>query len=82
MTPMVEATGNATTGSSGHTHGEYRETYQRGETDTSADTPRVLRFYTLVLRLRAVTLTTSQGNRDTHTKRREESALAQVLFNM
>ena len=31
---MVEATRNATTGSSGHTHGEYCETYQKeGETD-------------------------------------------------
>ena len=48
----------------------------------SAYTPCALRFYTLVLRLTAVTLTHVSGEtRHSHEEGREESALAQVLFN-
>ena len=48
----------------------------------SAYTPCALRFYTLVLRLTAVTLTHASGEaRHSHEEGREESALAQVLFN-
>ena len=48
----------------------------------SAYTPCALRFYTLVLRLTAVTLTHVSGEtRHSHEEEREESALAQVLFN-
>ena len=48
----------------------------------SAYTPCALRFYTLVLRLTAVTLThVSEETRHSHEEGREESALAQVLFN-
>ena len=49
----------------------------------SAYTPCALRFYALVLRLTAVTLThVSEEPRHSHEEEREESALAQVLFNM
>ena len=57
----MEATRNATTDSSNHTHDEYRETYQRAKRKMSADTPRALRFYSLVLRLEAVTLNSRLG---------------------
>ena len=72
----MEATRNATTDSSNHTHDEYRETYQRGETDNvgghAARTKVLLTGSTARGRY---TQLTSRVNRDTHTRRRGKRAL-------
>ena len=66
-----------------HTRGRIPRNIPKGAKRTmSANTPCALRFYTLVLRLTAVTLTHASGEaRHSHEEGREESALAQVLFN-
>ena len=72
-----------TTDSSNHTHGEYRETYQRGETDNVG----IHAVRTKVLHTSSTAhgrYTHSRLRRDetlTREREREESALAQVLFN-
>ena len=71
----MEATRNATTDSSNHTHGEYRETYQRGETDNvgiHAVRTKVLHYFYGSRPLHSLM---SQGRRDTHTREREKRAL-------
>ena len=66
-----------------HTRGADTAKHTKGAKRTmTAYTPCALRFYTLVLRLAAVTLTHASGEaRHSHEEGREESALAQVLFN-
>ena len=65
-----------------HTANTAKHTKRRVKRTMSAYTPCALRSYTLVLRLTAVTLTHVSGEtRHSHEEEREESALAQVLFN-
>ena len=66
-----------------HTRADTAKHTKGAKRTMSAYTPCALRFYTPVLRLTAVTLThVSEETRHSHEEGREESALAQVLFNM
>ena len=66
-----------------HTRADTAKHTKGAKRTMTAYTPCALRFYTLVLRLAAVTLTHASGEtRHSHEEGREGSALAQVLFNM
>ena len=80
----MEATRNATTGSSSHTHGEYRETYQRDETDNvgiRAVRTKVLHYFHSSRPLHSLM---SRGEDETLTRgreRRERSSASALQHN-
>ena len=68
--------------SSGHTHGEYRETYQKeGETDNVGSTRRAHCLHTSSTAHGRYTHSRLRGDETLTRGREKKSALAQVLFN-